>query len=151
MRCWWPDLLVLSERKADSCKTKKGMRFPHSCGRSNSCDLQLPTGKLLFGGHSSKLLQWVQSAHKRNASLPMKHCQSTPITEDITWPRGDTKFLFSCWKIFHSFARYALYTNQSNTKHFQLNSSFVVKGAICCVVIAMVIFSRVKMTYYFHM
>ena len=23
--------------------------------------------------------------------------------EDITWPRGDTKFLFSCWKIFHSF------------------------------------------------
>ena len=24
--------------------------------------------------------------------------------EDITWPLGDTKFLFECWKIFHSFA-----------------------------------------------
>ena len=24
--------------------------------------------------------------------------------QNITWPLGDTKFLFSCWKIFHSFA-----------------------------------------------
>ena len=24
--------------------------------------------------------------------------------EDITWPLGDTKFLFSCKKIFHTFA-----------------------------------------------
>ena len=25
--------------------------------------------------------------------------------EDITWPRGDTKFLFECWKIFHEWAQ----------------------------------------------
>ena len=25
-------------------------------------------------------------------------------TQNITWPLGDTEFLFSCWKIFHSFA-----------------------------------------------
>ena len=25
--------------------------------------------------------------------------------EDITWPRGDTKFLFECWKIFHGWAQ----------------------------------------------
>ena len=147
----WPDSLVLCERKADSCKTKKGVRFPHSCGRSNSCVLQLPTGKLLFGGHSRKSLQWVPSAHKPNAPLPMKHCQSNPVTEDITWPRGDTKFLFSCWKIFHSFSRCVLYKHQWNTKPFKFNSSFVVKGAICCVVIAIVIFSRVNVTCYFHM
>ena len=24
--------------------------------------------------------------------------------EDITWPLGNTKFLFECWRIFHSFA-----------------------------------------------
>ena len=24
--------------------------------------------------------------------------------QNITWPLGDTKFLFSCWKIFHLFA-----------------------------------------------
>ena len=23
------------------------------------------------------------------------------LIEDITWPRGDMKFLFECWKIFH--------------------------------------------------
>ena len=23
------------------------------------------------------------------------------VREDITWPRGDTKFLFECRKIFH--------------------------------------------------
>ena len=26
--------------------------------------------------------------------------------EDITWPRGDTKFLFECWKIFHEWAQW---------------------------------------------
>ena len=25
--------------------------------------------------------------------------------EDITWPRGDTKFLFKCWKIFHEWVQ----------------------------------------------
>ena len=25
--------------------------------------------------------------------------------EDITWPRGDMKFLFDCWKIFHEWAQ----------------------------------------------
>ena len=25
--------------------------------------------------------------------------------EDITWPRGDTTFLFECWKIFHEWAQ----------------------------------------------
>ena len=25
--------------------------------------------------------------------------------EDITWQRGDTKFVFECWKIFHEWAQ----------------------------------------------
>ena len=68
--------------------------------------------------------------------------------EDITWPRGDTKFLFSCWKIFHSFATltrkiffqhekrnfvspsghvmfYLLYKHQWNTKPFHFGSFLV--------------------------
>ena len=32
------------------------------------------------------------------------HLLSTYI-EDITWPHGDTKFLFECWKIFHEWAQ----------------------------------------------
>ena len=24
--------------------------------------------------------------------------------EDVTWPRGDTRFRFSCWKVFHVYA-----------------------------------------------
>ena len=31
-------------------------------------------------------------------------CKSLDI-EDITWPRGDTKFLFECWKIFHEWVQ----------------------------------------------
>ena len=27
------------------------------------------------------------------------------VIEDITWLRGDTKFLFECWKIFHEWAQ----------------------------------------------
>ena len=26
--------------------------------------------------------------------------------EDITWPRGDTKFFFECWKIFHEWMQW---------------------------------------------
>ena len=49
--------------------------------------------------------------------------------EDITWPRGDTKFLFECRKIFHEWAQgtseiffqhekifYLLYKHQWNTR-----------------------------------
>ena len=65
--------------------------------------------------------------------------------EDITWPRGDTKSLFKCWKIFHEWAQqtseiffqhekrnlvspsahvmfYLLYKHQWNTKPFHVNS-----------------------------
>ena len=65
--------------------------------------------------------------------------------EDITWPRGDTKFLFECWKIFHEWAQrtseiffqhekrnfvspsghvmfYLLYKHQWTTKPFHFNS-----------------------------
>ena len=65
--------------------------------------------------------------------------------EDITWLRGDTKFLFECWKIFHEWAQrtseiffqhekrnfvspsghlmfYSLYKHQWNTKPFHFNS-----------------------------
>ena len=70
--------------------------------------------------------------------------------EDITWLRGDTKFLFECWKIFHSFAAltreiffqqekrnfvspsghvmfYLLYKQQWTTKPFYFNSFLVWK------------------------
>ena len=70
--------------------------------------------------------------------------------EDITWLHGDTKFLFSCWKIFHSFAAlsreiffqhekrnfvspsshvmfYLLYKHQWTTKPFLFNSFLVWK------------------------
>ena len=30
---------------------------------------------------------------------------SSNYIENITWPRGDTKFLFECWKIFHKWAQ----------------------------------------------
>ena len=41
---------------------------------------------------------------------------------------------------------YLLYKHQSNTKPFQFNSSFAVKGAIYCVAIATVIFSPLKIS-----
>ena len=87
--------------------------------------------------------------------------------EDITWPRGDTKFFFECWKIFHEWVQrtseifstreekivspsshvkfYLLYKHQWNTKQF-----FPAKGPIYYVAIATVTFSHVKITCYFH-
>ena len=38
--------------------------------------LPLRIGKLLFGGHSRRLLQWVTSSISPNPQLPMSHCQS---------------------------------------------------------------------------
>ena len=93
--------------------------------------------------------------------------------EDITWPRGDTKFLFECWKIFYEWAQrtseiffqherrnfvslsgyvmfYLLYKHQWNTQPFHCNSFFGVKGAIYYEAIGTVIFSHVKITCYFH-
>ena len=84
-------------------------------------------------------------------------------------PRGNTKFLVECWKIFHSFAAltreiffntrreislspsghvmcYLLYEHQWNTKTFHFNSFFVVKGKIYYLPIATAIFSCVKIT-----
>ena len=84
--------------------------------------------------------------------------------EDIAWSRGDTKFLFECWKIFHSLAAltrerffqhekrnfvspsdhvlfYLLYKHQWNAKPFYLNIFFGLKGAVYYEAIAM----------YFHM
>ena len=74
-----------------------------------------------------------------------KKWQKAKYIEDITWRLGDTKFLFSCWKIFHSFAEltreiffqhekrtfispshhvmlYLLCKHQWNTKSFHFNS-----------------------------
>ena len=89
------------------------------------------------------------------------------LIEDITWPRGDTKLLFECWKIFHEWVQrmgeiffqhekgnvvspsghvmfYFLYKYQWNSKLFHFNTLFGVKGAIYYVAIATVIFSHVK-------
>ena len=89
--------------------------------------------------------------------------------EDITWPRGDTKFLFSCWKIFHEWAQrtteiffqhekrnfvsssglvmfYLLYKHQWNTKQFLFNSFIGVKGVIYYVAVATVIDNNVLFT-----
>ena len=38
-------------------------------------------------------------------SKPCLHHTVFCETEDITWLRGDTKFLFDCWKIFHEWAQ----------------------------------------------
>jgi len=32
--------------------------------------------------------------------------KSTQYIEDITWPHGDTKFLFECWRIFHKWVQW---------------------------------------------
>ena len=41
--------------------------------------------------------------------------------EDITWPRGDTKFLFECWKIFHEWAQRTIEINTNEIpNHFIL-------------------------------
>ena len=67
--------------------------------------------------------------------------------------------LFECWKIFHEWAQslsghvinvFLLYKHQWTTKPFHFGSFFGVKGAIYYVAIAMVIFSHVKITCYFH-
>ena len=70
---------------------------------------------------------------------------------DITWPRGDTKFLFECWRIFHEWAQrtseilfqhekrnfvspsdhvmfFLLYKQQWNTKPFHFNSFLIWKA-----------------------
>ena len=55
------------------------------------------------------------SSHVKRSSLLWLHNKSRFCNDlvfhwclynkqNITWPLGDTKFLFSCWKIFHSFA-----------------------------------------------
>ena len=56
--------------------------------------------------------------------------------EDVTWPRGDTKFLFECWKIFHECAQrtseifstrkyiYIYYINTVRAHFGQSNFSF---------------------------
>ena len=79
---------------------------------------------------------------KNNILIKIKEC-----IEDNTWLRGDTKFFFSCWKIFHSFAGfstreenfvspsghvmfYLLYLHQWNAKPFHLNIFLLPKGAI---------------------
>ena len=72
------------------------------------------------------------------------------VTEDITWPHGDTKFLSECWKIFHEWVQqtsamlfqkqkinvvspsghvmfYLLYKHQWTTKPFHFNSFLVWK------------------------
>ena len=86
-------------------------------------------------------------------NLPRNPCFIGLCNKNIdnsTWPHGDTKFLFECWKIFHEWAQqmseisfqhekrnfvspsdhvmfYLLYKHQWNTKPFYLNSFLVWK------------------------
>ena len=83
--------------------------------------------------------------------------------EDITWLRGNTKFLFECWKIFHEWVQrtseiffqhekrnfvspsghvmfYLLYKHQWNTKPFHFNSFWCERRYLLC-----------NITCYFHM
>ena len=94
--------------------------------------------------------------------------------EDITWPRGDTKFLLECWKIFHEWAQRTseiffstreekfriskrpcniLSIIQTPMKYQTslLKKFFGLKGVVYYEAKAMVIFSHVKITCYFHM
>ena len=41
--------------------------------------------------------------------------------EDITWPRGDTKFLIECWKIFHEWAQW---TSEIFFQHGKIPNNF---------------------------
>ena len=103
---------------------------------------------------------------KRNCGAPLLGL--TKYKEDIAWPRGDTKFLFEYWKIFHEWnifqhekrnfvspsghvMFYLLYKHQWNAKPFHFNIFFCCEGAMYHVAIATVIFSHVKITCYFHM
>ena len=86
----------------------------------------------------------------------------------ITWPRGDTKFLFECWKILHEWAQrmseiffqhekrnfvspsghvmfYLLYKHQWTTKPFHFNSFLVWKTRFTH---TYEVFAR-KLTWYF--
>ena len=92
--------------------------------------------------------------------------------EDITRPRGDTKFLFEGWKIFHSFVALTreiffstweekfpiskrpcniLFIIQTPMKYqtILLKRFFGLKGAVYYEAIAMVIFSHVKISFIF--
>ena len=94
--------------------------------------------------------------------------------EDITWLRRDMIFLFGCWKIFQEWAQRTseiflstqeekfrisklpcniLFIIQTPVKYqtILLKRFFGVKGAVYYEAIAMVIFSHVKITCYFHM
>ena len=94
--------------------------------------------------------------------------------EDITWPPGDMKFLFKFWKIFHEWVQWTseiffstreekfhiskqpcnvLFKHQLNTNEMPNHFTSIVfglKGAVYYEAIAMVIFSHVKITCYFH-
>ena len=79
-------------------------------------------------------LDWAATAIRSTRYCTMPNCQEWNIVKAIQLlrrvrgrARGDTKFLFSCWKMFSSFARYVLYKHQWNTN-----------------TIATVYFSRVK-------
>ena len=79
----------------------------------------------------------------------------TLYIEDITWPLGDTKFLFECWKRFHEWAQrtseiffqheksnfvslsghvmfYLLYKHQWTTKPFHFNSFWCERRDLLC-------------------
>ena len=71
--------------------------------------------------------------------------------EDITWPRGDTKFLFECWKIFFQHEKRNFVSSGHVMFYLWYKHQWTVKGAISYVAIATVIFSHVKITCYFHM
>ena len=73
----------------------------------NSISSNPDTSKVNFGHH---LFFLTERIHIWNIVYRYVQCSFEKewvcgwYIEDITWPRGDTKFLFECWKIFHSFA-----------------------------------------------
>ena len=63
-----------------------------------------------------EIIQWINVSVNSNVypePLPVSILFFTWISgggdgkdiEDITWPRGDKKFIFECWKIFHEWAQ----------------------------------------------
>ena len=83
--------------------------------------------------------QMTTNIENKQLSLTLIKTDVSRYIEDITWPRGDTKFLFECWKIFQHEKRnfvspsghvmfYLLYNHQWNTKPFHWNS-FILRKA----------------------
>ena len=50
-----------------------------------------------------------QTSSSAIVSVTLKFLQDNSYIEDITWRRGEPKFLFECWRIFHEWAQRVKY------------------------------------------